>query len=257
MRQILYILIAFLSFAGFHSAAKDAGTLLSQAEKAYGKHDYRTALSLYEEAAKHGNSTWLQYNMGNTHYRLGNKAKAILCYERALLLDASNSSARSNLQLVREKHGLKAGISMSDDLLSRTVLSCSSDRWSVAALLLFILALLGAVAYMLGSGVALRKAGFFGGLAAFVLCALTAVAAIYAHNYTASRHFAIVTQMGGIKANVAPREAKAEKDIAFDAAEGIKIELLDSVTASDRTKWLKVEAADKIGWVQAKSVERI
>ena len=48
-------------------------SLADQANAAYQRDDFNSALSLYEQAAKEdGTSRLLYYNMGNTHYRLGN-----------------------------------------------------------------------------------------------------------------------------------------------------------------------------------------
>ena len=101
-------------------------SLADQANAAYQRDDFNSALSLYEQAAKEdGTSSLLYYDMGNTHYRLGNMGKAVLCYERALLLDPSNDDARTNLEFVNDKLQLK--IDRGSSFVSDTI----GDRKSV------------------------------------------------------------------------------------------------------------------------------
>lgn len=256
MRHLIVILSLLLT-AGTVCRSADNSQLLKQAANAYQKHDYQKALNAYKQLAKTGESTWLYYNMGNTYYRLGDKPQAILCYERALKLDASNTEARGSLQLVREKAGLLNDASMGDALLMRFVASHRSNSWATTALLLFVLALVCLVVYVLADSVLLRKFGFFGSIALLVLSLLSVASAIYAHNINNSRCFAIVTAAEGVKATNSPREAKSDKDSAFALAPGARVEIVDSLTTADKAKWYRVEAADKQGWVKNKLVEKI
>ena len=62
------------------------------------------AIELYEGILKsNGESAAVYYNLGNTYYKAGKIAPAILNYERCLLLDPGDSDARFNLQMARQK----------------------------------------------------------------------------------------------------------------------------------------------------------
>ena len=43
------------------------------------------------------------YNLGNSYYKIGEIAKAVLNYERALLLQPGNADIRANLEVARAK----------------------------------------------------------------------------------------------------------------------------------------------------------
>ena len=43
------------------------------------------------------------YNLGNSYYKAGEIAKAVLNYERALLMKPGNSDIRANLEVARAK----------------------------------------------------------------------------------------------------------------------------------------------------------
>lgn len=45
----------------------------------------------------------MYYNLGNSYYKIGEIAKAVLNYERALLLQPGNSDIRANLEVARAK----------------------------------------------------------------------------------------------------------------------------------------------------------
>jgi tetratricopeptide (TPR) repeat protein len=78
------------------------------ANQLYDQGKFTEAKQAYESLAKARNySANLFYNLGNTEYRLGNPAGAILDYERALALDPSHEQAHANLTLVRRETGAK------------------------------------------------------------------------------------------------------------------------------------------------------
>ena len=97
-RYILTLVLAIASLPIF------ASSLTDRADSAYQAEDYALAAQFYNQATTDdGTSSDLYYNLGNTYYRLGKNAQAILAYERALRLDPSNADARANLDYVNER----------------------------------------------------------------------------------------------------------------------------------------------------------
>ena len=102
IRKILTLAAVMLMVWQMAFAAGNAD--FSAANKAYSSELYNKALQTYLDIAKKdGVSSELYYNIGNTYYRLNDRANAVLYYERALLLNPSNGDARSNLDFVRTK----------------------------------------------------------------------------------------------------------------------------------------------------------
>ena len=96
LRKVLFFLLTLCLIGSAY--AQD--TALKEAEVAYTKEDYAKAIELYEGILKsNGESAAVYYNLGNTYYKAGKIAPAILNYERCLLLDPGDSDARFNLQL--------------------------------------------------------------------------------------------------------------------------------------------------------------
>lgn len=73
----------------------------AEGDSAYIKDDYTTAIQIYESLLKNGESADVYYNLGNSYYKIGEIAKAVLNYERALLMKPGNSDIRANLEVAR------------------------------------------------------------------------------------------------------------------------------------------------------------
>ena len=96
MKKIyIYLLFVVIGISPIYSQ-----TTLTQANEAYGQEDYIKAIELYEQTLREqGVSSDLYYNLGNAYYKHNEFAKAILNYERALLLNPGNEDARFNLEM--------------------------------------------------------------------------------------------------------------------------------------------------------------
>ena len=71
--------------AGSHtfSDTKLEDVTKAEGDSAYIKDDYATAIQIYESLLKNGESADVYYNLGNSYYKAGEIAKAVLNYERA------------------------------------------------------------------------------------------------------------------------------------------------------------------------------
>ena len=75
----------------------------AEGDSAYIKEDYAAAIQIYEALLKNGEAADVYYNLGNSYYKIGEIAKAVLNYERALLLQPRNGDIRANLEVARAK----------------------------------------------------------------------------------------------------------------------------------------------------------
>jgi tetratricopeptide (TPR) repeat protein len=79
---------------------------MEQARLAYDSAQYDQVIQIYDSLAAAGFYDFsLFYNTGNTWYQLGEPAKAMLCYEKALLLNPLSKDALNNLDLTRKALG--------------------------------------------------------------------------------------------------------------------------------------------------------
>lgn len=245
-------------------AQNSASELVTRANAAYEKDDFNQAIKLYEEAAAaDGTSSELYYNMGNTYYRLGNMGKAILYYERSLMLDPSNDDARTNLDFVNDKIQLKVdrGTTFFSDTIGGFVKRTSSNTWGWAGVICFLLFIGATLIYIFMDAVVLRKIGFFGGGILLILSILANVCAFYTHSSAVNHDYAIVT-VPSVTLSTSPRIPKDKSEEAFLLNEGTKVEIVDSLTNTSQSgikdTWLDVKADEQHrAWVNARNVEKI
>ncbi|MBQ7691481.1 MAG: tetratricopeptide repeat protein [Muribaculaceae bacterium] len=236
-----------------------ASPLTDRATQAYNQELYTEALQLYQQAERQeGASAALYVNMGDTYYRLKDTGRAILCYERALLLDPGNGDARYNLDFVRQKAGLpdESGASILSIWANRLLSSCSSNTWAVLAIAAFILCLLAVVLYVFSSRVVLRKVGFFGAIALLALTVPANVGAFVTHN-RATRHNTAIVMAEKATLGTSPRTPAGTGEIAFELPAGRKVQLGDTVRVGQNL-WLRATTPDgRQAWINAQDVEVI
>lgn len=233
---------------------------IDRANQAYKQELYNEALKLYlQEAEKTGVSSALYCNIGDTYYRLKDNVHAVLYYERALLLDPSNSDARFNLEFVRGKMQLPddAGDSWFSNWVDQTVSRLSSNAWAVIAIITFLLFLAGVVAYLFMDNVLIRKIGFFGGAVLIVASILANLAAFHVYHKATGGNGAIIMPEN-VTLSTAPREPRDKEEVAFRLQQGTRVEIIDSIADKTHGKWLQVSTAGgHKAWINAKDVEVI
>ena len=78
--MIRYVII-FLAGTSFLCSAQSADEVFLHANKCYQEQEYVQALEFYQSITNKGVATW--YNLGNTNYKLGNYADALVCWKVA------------------------------------------------------------------------------------------------------------------------------------------------------------------------------
>ena len=109
--SILFIFTSVCSYAQTDSIQiseiaqmPEAVVTKAQADSAYINNDFASAAYLYENIlANQGESADIYYNLGNSYYKMDNIAKAIVNYEKALVLNPSDGDIRFNLELAQSK----------------------------------------------------------------------------------------------------------------------------------------------------------
>ena len=223
-------------------------------DSAYSKGDYPTAIAVYEGVlAKGEEAAELYYNLGNAYFKSDEIAKAIINYERALLLDPSDKDIRFNLEFVRSKtvdkvsEGYTVFLMRWIDSLINTM---PMDVWCVLGIVSFILLLISLLAFFFSRNLPIRKTGFATAIA-FLLFTVFANIAAYSHyDKITDRTDAIIT-VPSVTAKSTPDESGTS---LFVIHEGRKVKITDDTMSS----WKEVELEDgTIGWLPASSLERI
>ena len=232
---------------------------IAQGNTAFEQKQFKKATQMYERALRDGESSLLRYNLGNAYYRLGDRAHAVLNYERALKLDPGNDDARFNLKFVNEKSKINetSGTNYFTTLISGWVGHLSSNTWAMISLAMFVLMLAAIACYRIATGVALQKTGFFGALVLGIIALLAMASAIYMYRHTTKAHYAIV-MTDKAPANKSPRDGEKEE---FKLPSGTKVEIIDSISndkSANAAMWYMIETtSNKTGWMKKADLEKI
>ena len=100
MKKIIFIITLWMILVEtVYAGSINVKPLLDSAYTAYKKGNYEKSIQLYQQIEKNGlTSAYLLYNMGNAYFRTHQIGKAILYYERALMLNPSDVDILHNLQ---------------------------------------------------------------------------------------------------------------------------------------------------------------
>ncbi len=232
---------------------------IAQGNTAFEQKQFKKATQMYERALLDGESSLLRYNLGNAYYRLGDRAHAVLNYERALKLDPGNDDARFNLKFVNEKSKINetSGTNYFTTLISGWVGHLSSNTWAMISLAMFVLMLAAIACYRIATGVALQKTGFFGAIVLGIIALLAMASAIYMYRHTTKAHYAIV-MTDKAPANKSPRDGEKEE---FKLPSGTKVEIIDSISndkSANAAMWYMIETtSNKTGWMKKADLEKI
>lgn len=241
--------------SGQTPAAEDATPeqLWNAANSAYIDGRFDEAAEIYGRLLESGVvSSELYYNVANACFRKGDTARAILYYNRALVLDPSDEDTRHNLAIAesRTKDKIEA---IPEFFLSgvvrsvRNALGCTA--WTVISLAMLAAMLTLGIVFLLAERYGVRKGAFFGMVfsALFFVCA-TLFAASQRRALT-DRTQAIVT------ASAAPVKSSPDRSATdlFVLHEGAKVTIVGTLD-----NWSEIVIADgKKGWIENSKTERI
>lgn len=238
MKQgILSVIVLLLPLVGFAQSANEA----------YSAGQFNEAAVLYEQLIDScGSNFELEYNVGNSYFKAGEFALAILHYERALRIKPGDRDARFNLRLTQTRI-----VDQIDPVppffLSKWMQALretqSSNAWSVWSMAFFLVFLIGVSVYFLNRRRGLRKTGFYVALLTLFVSILSLVFArtqyLDLHNSTEA---IIFTPTITIKSS--PDQSGTD---LFQLHEGTKVVVLSEMGA-----WREIETIDgNVGWIAA------
>ncbi|MCD8183742.1 MAG: tetratricopeptide repeat protein [Bacteroides sp.] len=238
------------------SAAKledDDNVTKAEGDSAYIRNDYASAIQIYENLLKKGESAEVYYNLGNSYYKADDIARAILNYERALLLQPGNADIRANLEIARSKTVDK--IAPVPDIFFvawiKSLINCLSvDAWARLGVIFFMLLLVSLYLFFFSKQIVWKKTGFIVGVILLVFVILSNVFASQQKNELMNRNEAII-----LSPSVTVRSTPSESGTSlFILHEGHKVEIKDN----SMREWKEIRLKDgKVGWVPTAAIEVI
>lgn len=239
--------------AEFSAAKQQSNVTKAEGDSAYMRDDYASAIQIYENLLKKGEAADVYYNLGNSYYKAGDIAKAILSYERALLLQPGNADIRANLEIARSKTIDKVVpvpeiffVSWAKSLIN----SMSIDAWAKLGVVFFILLLVSLYLFFFSKQIVWKKTGFIAGLVLLAFVILSNVFASQQKSELTNRNDAIV-----LSPSVTVRSTPSDSGTSlFILHEGHKVEIKDN----SMREWKEIRLEDgKVGWVPTFAIEVI
>lgn len=225
----------------------------SLADSAYIRNDFTTAIQIYEMILRTGESADIYYNLGNSYYKIGDIAKAILNYERALILKPANKDIRSNLEIARAKTVDK--VTDVPELFFITWLksitnSMGIQSWAIIAISFFLLFIVSIYFFFFSTKIVARKTFFILALFFLVFCIIANISAAFQRRVRLNRMNAII-----ISPSVTIRSTPNDNGTSlFILHEGRKVFIKDD----SMKDWKEIQLEDgNVGWVKKNDLEVI
>ncbi|MDR1757855.1 MAG: tetratricopeptide repeat protein [Bacteroidales bacterium] len=225
----------------------------AMANASYQNARYEEALALYTRIVNKGyEGSVLFYNMGNACYKIGDKAHALLWYERALRLSPSNEDIKHNIAFVKQQLMDKIeplpqfAITRWWNALSG---SMTSNQWTIASIVFTVLLLLSILLFLVSKRSWVRAFS----LTLFIVTLLLLTASLlFAHrekqHYISNPEAILIESVATAKSTPNP----SGSDL-FVIHEGIKIIITDK--AAD---WYEIKLPNgEKGWLPKESMEII
>ncbi len=251
MKKILCILpVLLLSLWGW---AENDKQLEQQAEQMYAEGKYADAAEIYTQILADGKeSANLYFNLGNCYYKLGENTRAILNYERSLLLNPGDDMVLYNLKMAQQAIVDKIEV-LPELFLVRwykaLVAYFSADQWGYISVGFFVLFLIMAALFFYSRSIGVKKTGFVVGIFTFLLTVATIFFAIRQNKRITQREYAIITTPS-VTVKGAPDNSGTS---LFLIHEGLKVRVVGELG-----NWYNIRLADgNEGWVAKADLEKI
>jgi tetratricopeptide (TPR) repeat protein len=223
-------------------AAEPSGQF-AKANQEYGSGDFQGAINDYEELVRAGqDAPNLFYNLGNAYFRKKDFGRAILNYERALVLNRHFAEAQANLRIAQdEARALELLPSRSERLFA----FANENQLAMAAAIAFWIGIFAIAIFVFN-----RRRSF--AALSIISLSIFAIAAIGVHQLRHGKNgngLAIVTGES-VEARIATAD-NANRVLTLPAGSEIKI-------VSQRGDWIYAALPNNLqGWMPAKSAEQV
>lgn len=255
MRLFFYKILPFFAFILLISNVfpNDNAKLLKEANEAYQQENYNDAISLYEQVVNSDvEQSGLYYNLGNSYYKAGYNAKALLWYERALRLDPSDEDIQHNIAFVNQKITDRIN-AVPETAFARWWNRLSGQHtergwaiWAIVGAFILVGSILG---YLFSSSKALQISCFILFWGALLLIVFSLVFANKEKKRYEQTSEAIVMNLV-VEAKTAPSE---KSRTTFVIHEGLKVQITNEINGYVE---IRIPNGEK-GWITRNTIEKI
>lgn len=246
-----YIILLFALMALGNASAQDPRFV--NANQLYAAGKFAESVQAYEDILKSGvESEALYFNLGNACYKSGELPKAILNYERALLLDPDDKDVIYNLELANSQIADRinqAGQFFLKSWFVGVINKGTSDFWAWTGIIALVIGLTAFGVFRYSQNAGLKRAGFYIAIGLFLMMVAAFAFSHEQKDRLTNRTEAIVFAP---TVNVKSSPDNSGTDL-FVIHEGTKVKILEKLGT-----WRKIQLKDgSQGWMPATDIEVI
>lgn len=245
----------------------DIHDLWSMGNEAYAAEDYDKAIEMYNAIVDMGyESDMLYYNLGNAYYKRGKSntnaqgkgfnsgelGRAILYYERALMLNPDMKDARYNLDIAYALTDAPEAVPVGfmTDLWRSMSGAASSNTWTIVSLVMFGVTLALVLVFLLVNSILWRKVSFFVAIATLLLFIFSTAFATTQRTVEQQENRAIIVCNDTAAIHSEPSN---KSTVLRTHSQGVAVEVL-----RNEKEWSEVKFADgEKGWIRTDYIEVI
>ncbi|MCF8455470.1 MAG: tetratricopeptide repeat protein [Bacteroidales bacterium] len=251
MKKVLFFTLSL--FLAMTSFADSNNALLEMANKHYTDGEYNEAIANYEQIIETGyESAALYYNLGNSYYKTGELAPAILFYEKAHLLAANDEDIVFNLELAN-RHVVDKLEAIPDFFLNQWInnlsIQLSTNQWAIISMVAFGVALLLFLIFLYVSVPLVKRFSFYFSM----LLVIVAVSGFIFSSKEANKltaHDTAIIFSPTVTVKSSPDEGGTD---LFLLHEGSKVQLNDSIG-----NWVEIALSNgNEGWILKEAIRVI
>lgn len=250
MKKISLLLLVILLNSQLF--AQDPAALFEQANAAYNGGNYTLAVEKYEAIlAQKQHSAALYFNLGNTHYRLGNVAESVFYFEQAKRMQPLDKAIKNNADFANNMilDAIEELPQTQLDALQQNILmSFSLNQWAKIVLCLAWLTFLFFVLYRFSQQMQFKRIFFILGCVVLLVTLISLVLTQAKQKEGKQTKAVVFNQEIEIWA-----EPNKRADILFLLHEGTTLEVL-----SELDGWSKIKLVNgSEGWVENTAIKTL
>ena len=223
--------------------AADPSQQFAKANQEYAADDFQSAINDYEELVRSGqDAPNLFYNLGNAYFRQKDFGRAILNYERALVLNRHFAEARANLRIAQdEARALELLPARWETLFALA----NENQFAVAAAIAFWIGILAVAIFVFN-----RRRSFLALSILSLSIFAIAITGVYQLGHGKNGNGLAIVTGEKVDARIATAD-NANRVLTLPAGSEIKI-------VSQRGDWIYAALPNNLqGWMPAKSAEQV
>lgn len=245
----LLLLVILISSQLF---AQDTPALFEQGNAAYNGGNYSLAVEKYEAIlAQKQHSAALYFNLGNTHYRLGNVAESVYYFEQAKKMQPLDKAIKNNAEFANNMTLDAIEVlpqTQLDALLQSILISFSLNQWAKIVLGLAWLTLVFFVLYRFSQQMHFKRIFFILGCVVLFITLISLVFTQTKQKEEKQTKAVVFDQEIEIWA-----EPNKRADILFLLHEGTTLEVV-----SELEGWSKIKLANgSEGWIENTAIKTL